>query len=216
VTPRDPPAALLLVHGAGSGPWIFDDWPPSFPGVAVHAADLQAGLDVSRASHADYAANVVGAAALLRRPLALCGWSMGGLVVMQAAAACQAHSVVVLEPSPPLEVQGLDETVQLEPGTFDPEEVYGAFPARTRARRESTLARRERKRGLSVSTLRCPSLVVYGDEFRDARGVAVARHYASSQFYFAGLDHWGLVRDRRVREAVAAYLGVRREEISST
>jgi pimeloyl-ACP methyl ester carboxylesterase len=215
VTVRDPPAALLLVHGAGSGPWIFDDWPESFPGVAVIAVDLQEGLDVSRASHADYAANVVACAARLPPPVALCGWSMGGLVVMQAAAAFDAHSVIVIEPSPPLEVQGRDATVQLEPGTFDPEELYGAFPAHVRARPESTLARRERKRGLSVPRLRCPSLVVFGDEFRDERGVAVACRYGLSQRYFAGLDHWGLVRDRRVRDAVAAYLDVRREEIAS-
>ena len=77
-----PPRSLLLVYGSGSGPWIFEGWTAAFPGVTVDAVDLHAGLDVRRASHADYAEAVARAAAELPRPLALCGWSMGGLVVL--------------------------------------------------------------------------------------------------------------------------------------
>jgi hypothetical protein len=48
--------------------------------------------------------------------------------------------------------------------------VYGSFPSDMRARPESLFARAERKRGISVPSLPCPSLVIYGDEFpRGAR-----------------------------------------------
>jgi pimeloyl-ACP methyl ester carboxylesterase len=208
-----PPAAHLLVHGAGSGPWIYDAWPESFPGLVVQPLDLQARPHVAQASHADYAASVVDAAASLPRPLALCGWSMGGLVVLQAAATLAAHRVILLEPSPPLEVQGTQPQVGLRAGTFDPEQVYGRFPCGVRARPESALARAERKRGISVPSLPCPSLVIYGDEFREERGAPIARLYGSEELYFPGLDHWGLVRDPCVRSAIADYLGVFRPHL---
>jgi hypothetical protein len=37
--------SLLLVHGAGSGPWIFDAWPASFSNLDVRAVDLHEQLD---------------------------------------------------------------------------------------------------------------------------------------------------------------------------
>jgi hypothetical protein len=45
---------VVLVHGAGSGPWVFDGWADDFPGVSVHAVDLHEGLDVAQASMTDY------------------------------------------------------------------------------------------------------------------------------------------------------------------
>jgi pimeloyl-ACP methyl ester carboxylesterase len=157
---------------------------------------------------ADYAERVVAAAGELPRPLALCGWSMGGLVVLLAAEQAQPDTVILLEPSPPAEVQGFDHEIAPSEGTFDPEEAYGAFPAGVPARPESSLARAERKRGISIPSLRCRSVVVYGDEFREARGTAVARLYGSAECDFPGLDHWDLVCDPRVREALAACLGL--------
>jgi pimeloyl-ACP methyl ester carboxylesterase len=207
--PTAPPTSLLLVHGSGSGPWIFDGWAAAFPGVAVVAVDLHAGLDVSRASHADYAEAVVRAAAELPRPLALCGWSMGGLVVLQAAGRVRPEAVAVIEPSPPAEVQGSRPQTEVADGSFDPVEVYGRpFPAGLEARPESSRARAERKRGISVPSLPCPSLVVFGDEFRDERGTPVAQLYGSDALDFPGLDHWDVVLDERVPRAIAAWLGV--------
>ena len=55
--------------------------------------------------------------------------------------------------------------------------------------------------------LPCATLVVYGDEFRAERGTPVAHLYGSEERDFPGLDHWDLVRDRRVREAIADFLG---------
>jgi pimeloyl-ACP methyl ester carboxylesterase len=207
--PTAPPRSLLLVHGSGSGPWIFEGWIAAFPGVTVDAVDLHAGLDVRRASHADYAEAVARAAAELPRPLALCGWSMGGLVVLQAAEQVRPDSVVVIEPSAPAEVQGSHPETEVADGSFDPEALYGRpFPAGMRARPESSRARAERKRGISVPSLPCPSLVVFGDEFRDERGTPVAELYGSDALDLPGLDHWDVVLDERVPHAVARWLGV--------
>jgi pimeloyl-ACP methyl ester carboxylesterase len=191
---------LLLVHGAGSGPWVFEGWPEAFPELEVEPVDLQAGLDVAEASMSNYAAVLARAAEWLPRPLAICGWSSGALAAMMAARPVEADHLVLLEASPPGEVQGFDESIPLLPGTFDPEETYGPFPPGMRARPESSLARAERKRGISVPSLPCPALVVYGDEFAEQRGRALAARYGAEELHFPGLDHWGLVLDERVRE----------------
>jgi ATP adenylyltransferase len=200
------PRSLLLVHGGGSGPWVFDEWPESFPSISVRAVDLHEGLDVATASHADYTTKVADAAEALPAPVSLCGWSMGGLVVLQAAERVRPHSVILLEPSPPAEVQGHNPDTELGQGTFDPGAVYGQFPPGIHARPESARARAERKRGISVPSLPCASLVVYGDAFREARGKAIARLYGSDELDFPGLDHWDLVSDVRVRAKIAEWL----------
>jgi hypothetical protein len=195
--------ALLLAHGAGSGPWVFDGWAAAFPDLEVEAVDLMAGLNVAEASMSNYAAVIVRAAEWLARPLALCGWSSGGLAAMLAARQAEADLLILLESSPPGEVQGFDESVPLRAGTFDPEEAYGRFPPGMRARPESLLARAERKRGVSVPELPCPALVVSGDEFPEERGRALAAHYGAEELAFPGLDHWDLVLDQRVRTGLA-------------
>jgi pimeloyl-ACP methyl ester carboxylesterase len=192
------------VHGAGSGPWIFEPWRSSFEGWRIELVDLQRGLDVAEASMTDYAGEVERAAKGVPRPLVLCGWSLGGLAVLMAAGRARPDLVVLLEPSPPAEVQGSDPGMPLVPGTFDSEAVYGPFPEGVPARPESTVARAERKRGISVPSLSCPSVVVYGKEFPDERGRAIAGLYGSETLEFPDLDHWGLVLDRRVPEALAS------------
>jgi pimeloyl-ACP methyl ester carboxylesterase len=99
--PESPPASLLLVHGAGSGPEVYSEWPAVFPSLRVRAVDLHGGVDVSRASHAHYASRVIEAASELGTPVSLCGWSMGGLAVLQSAAELKPHSVILIETSPP-------------------------------------------------------------------------------------------------------------------
>lgn len=204
--PDSRPASLVLVHGAGSGPWIYDRWAEAFPGIRVRAVDLQQGLDVGSASMMDYADRVVAAAHRLPRPVALCGWSMGGLVVLLAAERVRPHSVILIEPSPPAEVQGNDPAVSLASGTFDPQAVYGPFPSGVPARAESSFARAERKRGISVPSLSCPSLVISGAEFPDDRGRRIARLYGSEERRFPALDHWQLVLDPQVRETIGRFL----------
>lgn len=207
MTPAGRPSSLVVVHGAGSGPWVYDGWAAALPGIDPVTVDLQDGLDVSRASHDDYANVVVAAADEAPKPVALCGWSMGGLVVLQAAQRVRPAAVILLEASPPAEVQGFDESIEVVDGAFDPEAVYGRFPDGMRGRPESTRARLERKRGISVPSLPCPSLVVYGDDFPDERGSALARLYGSDERFFPGSDHWALVRNLAVPRAIGAWLG---------
>lgn len=196
----------MLAHGAGSGPWVFDGWADSFPGVAVVAVDLQAGLDVGHASMLNYAAVLYRTAELFPPPRALCGWSMGGLAAMMAAGPAGAARLAVLEPSPPAEIQGHDPRVELQEGMYDGPAVYGAFPDGIGARPESSLARAERRRGIDVPALPCPGLVVYGDEFPDDRGRAIASHYGFDECHVEGTDHWGLVLHPEARDAVRGFV----------
>lgn len=202
------PASLLLVHGAGSGPWVYDAWPSAFPTLTVEALDLQKGLVVERASMDDYAERVIAAARALPGRVAVCGWSMGGLVALQAAQEVAPHFLVLLEASAPAEIQGRNPGVQLTSGVFDPEAEYGKFPEGIAARPESLLARAERRRGISVASLPCPSLVIAGAAFPDERGRSLADLYGSEFVEFPELGHFDLVLDAAPRRAVAEFLGV--------
>ncbi|HEX6702586.1 MAG TPA: alpha/beta fold hydrolase [Gaiellaceae bacterium] len=199
---------MLLAHGSGSGPWIFDDWAETFPGVTVAAPDLQEGLDVAHASMDDFAAAIVRAAERLSHPLAVVGWSLGGLAAMMAAERARPDRLVLLEPSAPAETAGTDPAVPLEHGLLDPEAIYGAFPPGQRARPDSLLARAERKRGISVPSLPCPTLVVYGDELPSIRGAAVAAHYDADSLHAPGAGHWDLVLEQQIRGRVAEWLSL--------
>ncbi len=200
------PTSLVLVHGAASGPWIFEGWSHAFPGDDVVAVDLHDGRDVASASMSDYAQAVVDAARSLTRPLVVCGWSMGGLVALMAAEEVAPDALVLLEPSPPAEIAGYQDDLRPSPGLFEGEQTYGRFPAGIASRPESAFARAERKRGISVPHLTCPALVVYSDEFPDVRGRSVAALYRARELHLRGLDHWGLVLDRRVPPAIARAL----------
>lgn len=155
----------------------------------------------------NYEAVAAADAALLARPLVLVGWSMGGLVAMMAARRVGPERLVLLEPSPPAEVQGSDEGVPLEEGVYDPEQVYGPFPPGVRSRPEAVLARAERKRGVSVPSLPCPTLVVYGDEFPDERGRRVAAVYGAEELHLPGLSHWELVLRTEALSRVVEWTG---------
>lgn len=196
------PRSLLLVHGAGSGPWVFDVWPPFFPPtLRLEPVDLQEGLDPAHASMAQYADAVARAADRLDHPLVVVAWSMGGLAAMMASDC--ADALVLLEASAPAEVQGVHREVRPAPGVFDPEREYGAFPAGVRARPESSLARAERKRGISVPAIACPIVVVYGDEFAEERGRRLVERYGARELALGGKSHWDLVRDPEAIRAVA-------------
>ena len=189
---------FLLVHGAGSGPWVFDGW----EGEAV---DLHAGLNVAAASMLNYEAVVGGDALLMTRPLCLIGWSMGGLAAMMAAHRIEPDALALLEPSPPGEVQGFDETVPLAEGTYEPDDAYGPFPPGVPSRPESSLARSERKRGVSVPSLGCRTLVVYGDAYAEHRGRPVAALYGAEELYVPDASHWDLVLGKKVAAAVVQW-----------
>ena len=193
--------SLLLVHGAGSGPWVFDGWPAYFPSTRrLETVDLQEGLDPAHATMAQYADAIARAAQRLDRPVVV-AWSMGGLAAMMAADS--ADALVLLEASAPAEVQGTRRDVRPAAGIFDPEAEYGPFPAGVRARAESALARAERKRGISVPALPCPALVVYGDEYAEERGHRLVARYGAHELPLPGKTHWDLVRDPEAIRAIA-------------
>jgi pimeloyl-ACP methyl ester carboxylesterase len=152
-----------------------------------------------------YAAAIERAAAELPHPRTVVAWSMGGLAALIARDS--ADVLVLLEPSPPGEVQGFVPGLALAYGTFDPERVYGAFPPGIRARPESELARRERRRGISVPGLGCPALVVYGD--REERGGAIAERYGTDSLHLPGKRHWDLVLDPGAVAAIAGRIAQR-------
>jgi pimeloyl-ACP methyl ester carboxylesterase len=199
--------SLLLVHGAGSGPWAFAGWEDTFLDARVVAVDLQAGLDVARASIDDYAAAVLHAAEELPRPLALVGWSLGGLVAMVAARRIEPAALVLLDASPPLEVQGLRD-VEPQVGTFDPVEHGARPPAGMRHRRESSFAMGQRDRGVSVQPLPAATrvLVAYGAALKHDRGPVLAAHLAADELDAGDATHWDLVRSEDVRRRVAEWL----------
>lgn len=194
---------IVLVHGATTGPWVFDDWVAGWPGDDVRVPDLQEGLDVARATMTDYADRVVAAAD--GGPALLCGWSMGGLVAMMAAGRCAATGLVVIEPSVPSEIDGGDPARALQPGTYD-SSVYGGVTPGMRHRPESLLARTERKRGISVPAIGCPMLVVAGRDYTGERGRPVADRYGADLLLFPELGHFDLVTDPRVREGIAGWM----------
>jgi pimeloyl-ACP methyl ester carboxylesterase len=130
---------------------------------------------------------------------------MGGLAAMMAARRIEPEALVLLEPSPPAEVQGFNGSVAAEEGPYDPATAYGAFPPGVASRPDSLLARSERKRGISVPALHCPTLVVYGDEFADRRGRPVAAFYGAEEAHIAGASHWDLVLGVKARQAVTAW-----------
>jgi len=196
---------VVLVHGATSGPWVFDGWAARWPGEDVRIPDLQEGLDVAHATMTDYANRVL--AAVDDQPAVLCGWSMGGLVAMMAARHCQPTALVVIEPSVPAEIDGGDPDWPLETGTYDAESVYGPSVPGMRHRPESLLGRCERKRGISIPAINCPLLVVAGRDYVATRGRPVAEYYGADLVEFPELSHFQLVGDQQVRDAVAQWAG---------
>ena len=195
--------SLVLVHGAGSGPWVFDGWPEAFPGSRVVAVDLQEGLDVARASLGQYAEAVVRGAAGLPRPLAVVGWSLGGLVALIAAPRVRPDALVLLEASPPREVQG-ERAGGPREGTFVPE----PSPSGLARRPESLWAMGERDRGAPAQPPppETRTLVVCGDALLHDRGPALAA-YLGAEFLAAGpASHEDMVRSPQLRALVADWL----------
>jgi hypothetical protein len=95
---------------------------------------------------------------------------MGGLVAMMAVSELNPEALILIEASPPGEVQGFSEQIKPTPGVF----VYsGDF----RSRPESQYARDERKRGISVPVLPDRTLVISGKNYSDERGRRLAAYY---------------------------------------
>ena len=199
---------VVLIHGACSGPWVFEGWQDSFsPAARLILVDLQNGIEVSRATMEDYVDQVVIAAGGIHDRPVLVGWSMGGLVAMMAAAKLRASKLVLIEPSPTVEVVGEHREVEIPASGTYGAEVYGGL-GELQERPESAVARAQRKRGISIPELAFSTLVVSGDAHPEIRGSLLAARYGAEEMYYAGYDHIRLVRERKVRRAIAGWLGL--------
>ena len=198
------PRRLVLVHGASSGPWVFESWEGRFPTFEVLVPDLQAGLEVEHASMADYAEQVItapgGAEAVV------VGWSMGGLVAMLAAQSQHPAALVLVEPSQPRELGRHDTAVVPTVGAYDAETMYGPLPPGTRHRPESRLALEERQRGISIPRIDCPLLVIASSSYPISRGRDIVDHYGGELLEFPRLDHASIVETPEVATAIEAWL----------
>ncbi len=217
---------VLLVPGAANSTWIWAEWAAvlAAAGWPVYALALRGHrggrpAEVARLTMDDYRDDVALAAAQVAEPPVVIGWSMGGLVaLMYAATRPDLRALVLLAPSPPLEIQGAgdEESVKQIPDIFGPE-VYGipraGEPVKGRLAElteaetarlvelmelESGAARRQRKRGISVPAeqVRCPTLILTGDrdrQFPPAEGARIAAYYGAEHLVVPGASHLGVV-----------------------
>jgi pimeloyl-ACP methyl ester carboxylesterase len=226
---------LLLIHGAANGAWVWDfwrrelkalGWDPSVLDLRGHGISLP--VDFSTVTMEDYVADVESVTAQMQARLGahpvLFGWSMGGLVaLMYASKHKQTPGLVLLAPSPPLQVQGRadPDEVRRTPSTPFGPELYGIFPddperthagatfdltaeeeavvlEKSRGALESGFARRQRKRGINVpaGSVRCPALLLYGERdshFPPDLNRRTALFLAADSIVVPGAGHWGLV-----------------------
>jgi pimeloyl-ACP methyl ester carboxylesterase len=194
-------------------------------------------VDFSTITMDDYVADIASvtgqiAAAQGIHPI-LGGWAMGGLVaMMQAVAEPQIPALLLFSPSPPLEVAGRgdpDVVRQTPSGPFGPE-VYGLHvddleasrPAlhdltdaearkvleAVRGAEESGMARRQRRRGVSLApgAIRASSLVVFGEadtHFAPAINRGLAVYLGGDALAVPRAGHWGIVRGEGFVEETA-------------
>jgi pimeloyl-ACP methyl ester carboxylesterase len=184
-------------------------------------------VDFATITMEDYAADVASVTAQIAaaqgRPPILGGWAMGGLVaMMHAATQPDLPGLLLFSPSPPLEVAGRADAdvVRATPsGPFGPE-VYGLHPddldaskaalhdltdeeargilEHVRGAEESGMARRQRRRGVSLEpgAVRAPSLVVFGEQdahFPPEYQRSLAIYLAGDAMAVPSVGHWGIV-----------------------
>jgi len=222
---------VILVHGAANSGGVWTFWQDELArrGWSSHAIDLRghgasAVAELGTTRMADYADDIGTLARTLRQPPILIGWSMGGLVAMMAAPACQAPACVGLAPSAP--TRTCETSVPLRVGVFGPEE-YGIVdrdPGRQPAMpdldrderlialeslgRESRFARDERKAGIVIADAPCPILIVTGTaDTQWPRRRYDDLPFGTDHLEVVGASHWGLVLNRRLLAGMGSAVG---------
>ncbi len=102
--PRPGAPALLLLHGAACGAWVWEEGFAARLAAAGHpvfAAGFGRGRPGAPASLADFAADARAALAAIRRPAVLVGHSLGGLVAQRMLAETAVLGAALLAPVPP-------------------------------------------------------------------------------------------------------------------
>lgn len=124
VTDSVPVATVVMTHGLGLGPWIFDPWLSVFAAWKLHVITLtmpghtpgQPDDTVSLKSCADAVADALRS---VSGPVVLLGHSMSGLVAQMVAARPDMqglHGVVLVCPTPPGQVRMTVRAEQLRHG----------------------------------------------------------------------------------------------------
>ncbi len=134
--------ALLLIHGAASGAWVWDLWRAELRNFGWHANVLDVRghgrsipIDLSTTTMEDYVADVASvtvqiAAAQGVHPV-IGGWGMGGMIAMMYASQHpETTGLVLFEPSLPLEVAGKasGDVVRQYQGDILTPESLGLYP----------------------------------------------------------------------------------------
>ena len=201
--------SALMVHGGGGGGWEWNIWIGVFEAgrVRVAAPDLQPGADGLAATGLDdYAAQVRAALATLRRPRALVGASLGGLLALECAA--DADALVLVNPLPPApwhaqlprrewpDVIPWQRDARLT-GTRralpDADEATALFAFR-HWRDESGRAMREAYAGRQLAAPACPALYVASmvdDDVPPALTAALASEHGASLLRASAVSHVG-------------------------
>jgi pimeloyl-ACP methyl ester carboxylesterase len=229
-----PYPSLLFVHGAANGAWVWDIWRRHLRpfGWDTNVLDLRGHgrslpVDFSTVTMDDYVADLESVADQIgaakgRQPVII-GWSMGGLVaLMYAARRDDVPALVLLSPSPPLEVAGRATAAQVQGISPEPigPEAYGIYQddfeashavmpdlSETEARQviansagalESGVARRQRRRGISVAAagVTCPVLVFGGaleTGFTPEQNQRLAEYFGGECVVLPEASHWGIV-----------------------
>ncbi len=239
--------SLLCLHGGANGAWVWDIWRRFLTplGWEVNVLDLRGHgrslpVDYATLTMEDYVADVESVtrqiAAQQNNHPVLIGWGMGGLLAMMYAATHgETPALVLIAPSPPLEVAGRapgDEVRQTPSGPYGPD-LYGIFPENIEKSRaalfdlneeqaglvlagsygaqESGFARRQRKRGIAVpaDSINCASMVIYGEQdgaIPPAYSEEVAAYLGSTALAVPDLGHWGILYNEEAVAGIALRL----------
>jgi len=237
---------LLFVHGSFGGAFVWQQLTSylSQRGFECFALSLRGHkpsgeVDLSKVSMGDYIDDValVVNELKLENPVII-GHSSSGLLVLMYAAKNKVRAVVSIDPSPSLEIQGSadEETVKKIPLVYspidagmptDPAEMMKAIPDLSQEMlmklkemlgMESGLARRDRKRGISVpkEALTSP-LLFFGAELGDSlpfgisfeKSQKMAGYYGGELIEIKGATHPGILmgeHTQEVAEKIEAWL----------
>jgi pimeloyl-ACP methyl ester carboxylesterase len=102
--PRPGAPALLLLHGAAGGAWVWDEGfgaRLAASGHPVYALDFARSRGGAASGLAEYGEDLRAALAAIRRPAVLVGHSLGAIVAQRSLAETAVAGLVLLSPAPP-------------------------------------------------------------------------------------------------------------------
>lgn len=199
-----PRPALLFVHGAYQGSWVFRQWQSFFAacGWRTFALSLRNHPGSYRLSEreflqltpADYVSDVLHIATWIQKPFVLVGHSMGGMIAQKAAESCPGYisALVLLGSGPPASIGAsrprdmpsdrvsIPDYEQVRRHMFGKmnDAEYAAFFARLVPETPSVLNQTGRGRiSIDPKNLSMPVLAVDGERDRNRYGPRFAEFY---------------------------------------